>query len=143
MTENDKNNILLAEFAGYKVFTGTTKDKDFDQKILKSDLCFYEDGEIKFTKGNMAGNKWNPFFKGHQAENIVEKILMQNRNSVLLITPPIGKKGNWVFGLGTEVDRKDNQHFINMELFGAGNRFNKARYEFMLRYVKKTKDGVK
>lgn len=137
MTEHDKNNIMLAEYVGYKTVTISSKDKDFDEQMKKSDLVWIGNDEIKFTKGEKAGNKWSPFFKCFQAEMIIDKIISENKGCVLLITSPVEKNDNWSFSIGDLLDKKENQYFVTTEVCGVGNKYNKARYDFMLKYVSK------
>ena len=140
MTDNTKNNILLAEFSGLTVYTGNIQDRDFEKEMKKHDLCYiHADDTIIFNRGNKAGNKYNPYFNSNQADIILEKVISENVGCVFVIGTPKEKRDRWTFSLGTEIDKRENQHFISSELVGFGSNIKSAKYDFLLKYAKKAK----
>ncbi len=141
MNENKINNtvvtnILLAEYSGMKVFTGSTKDKDFDQKIKECDLCQTDEDTIVFSKGNKSGSKYNPFYNSNQADFILDKIASEQKGCIFLIKTPSVKNERFSFSLGCEIDRKENQHFVSTDVIGFGSSIKTAKYDFMVKYAK-------
>lgn len=133
-----QDNITLAEFIGLKVFTGELNKKDFKQQMDGCDLCLiHADNTIIFNNGEKAGTKFNPFHNQKQADIIMEKIISENKGCIILTTTPKEKDGNWLIGLGSLVNRKDKQFYVELDWMVEGKTHKVVKYNFMLQYAKK------